>query len=264
MDVNNTESQEAIVHYKVAWLNALCAIAREAGDAILAYYDDDIVVEQKADDSPVTKADLAAHHVIVNALQLLTPDLPIISEESEAHINVADGQPFWLVDPLDGTKSFIRKEGEFTVNIALIEDGQPVLGVVYLPVGEVLYAGHVGQSAFREDASGRRPISVRDQPEEGLDVIVSRAHLSPKTDAFLKEYTVRQRVKSSSSLKFCAVAEGEADMYPRLGTTMEWDTAAGHAVLSAAGGSVETPEGQPYRYNKPGFKNGHFVAWGKK
>lgn len=245
-------------------LQHITAIARDAGKCIMEVYRSDITVERKADDSPVTQADLAAHHCIVDTLSKLTPDLPIISEESERHVNVAEGQSFWLVDPLDGTKSFIRKEGEFTVNIALIEQQRPVLGVVYLPVQEVMYAGQVGEGAVREDASGSQAIAARIPGEDGLDVIVSRAHLSPRTDAFLKDYTVRSRIKSSSSLKFCVLAEGKADMYPRLGTTMEWDTAAGHAVLGAAGGRVETPDKAPFLYNKPGFENGYFVAWGRR
>lgn len=246
------------------FMNDLCCIAQEAGKAILRYYQEDIKIERKADNSPVTAADLAAHDIIVAALGALTPDIPIISEESEEFILPPGSTRFWLVDPLDGTKSFIRREGEFTVNIALIEHGKPVAGIIDIPVARETYYGVVGKGAWRlHDGGAAEKISTREPDGSGYAAVVSMSHLDPKTSAFLAPLSVTERVSASSSLKFCRVAEGIADIYPRFGPTMEWDTAAGHAIVEAAGGRVETPDGEPFRYHKPDFRNGPFIVWGR-
>lgn len=248
--------------------SALAKIARQAGAIIMEYYEADMNVGQKADNSPVTEADIAANDFIVEALQRIAPDIPVIAEEggTDDHERPLDAQRFFLVDPLDGTKSFIRHGGEFTVNIALIEHENPVMGVVYVPAMGVLYTGCLKEKEAKKQEAGGVFIRIqtRKPPKDGMDVVFSRSHNTPETEAFLKHITVRHAVAASSSLKFCVVAEGKADIYPRFGTTMEWDTAAGHAVLLAAGGTVKTPEGKPFLYHKPGFVNGHFVAWGKR
>jgi 3'(2'), 5'-bisphosphate nucleotidase len=241
-------------------LDDVIAIARAAGDAVIEVYGDDPGARQKEDGSPVTEADLRSQEII---LQRLETDLPVVSEEHAA----AHGEPpsgsFWLVDPLDGTKEFLSRNGEFTINIALIEDGAPVLGVVLAPAVGRLFAAGPDYGALVDDAAGRRPISVRAVPPEGATIVSSRSH--GDADA-LERFSASRRVAASvtagSSLKFCLVAAGEADVYPRFGRTMEWDTAAGDAVLRTAGGIVTDLEGRPLRYGKPGFENPHFVAWG--
>ena len=245
-------------------LEGLTPIARAAGAAILEVYATDFAVEAKGDDSPVTDADRRAEAVILPALERLTPGIPIISEEAvDGGVVPAVDDRFWLVDPLDGTKEFIKRNGEFTVNIALIERGEPVLGVVFTPALNRLYAGARDVGAFLEDKSGHRPIACRAVPAEGLTVVASRSH--GDTDAlerFLAGRKVADQTNAGSSLKFCLVAAGAADLYPRFGRTMEWDTAAGHAVLAAAGGRVTELSGVELRYGKPGFENPHFVAQG--
>lgn len=251
---------------------SLCPIvadaARAAGEAIMAVYSRDFDARQKEDSSPVTDADEAAEAVILAALRACDPATPVVAEESVARDGVpasaltAEGSRFWLVDPLDGTREFISRNGEFTVNIALVEDGAPVLGVVYLPAQDLLYAGIPGLGAERTAAGRREAIRVRQADPKGLDVLASRSHRDAETEAFLQRLHVRQLVAAGSSLKFCRVAEGAADLYPRFGPTMEWDTAAGHAVLAAAGGSVTLLDGAPFRYGKPGFRNGGFLAYG--
>jgi 3'(2'), 5'-bisphosphate nucleotidase len=217
----------------------------------------------KEDRSPVTAADGAGEEVILAALAKLTPDIPIVAEESVAAgriPEVGDG-PFWLVDPLDGTKEFISKNGEFTVNIALIQGQEPVLGVVLAPALGKVWWGARGLGATARDgtSSAPRPITVRTKPAS-LVAVASRSHADPETEAFLDAAGVAERISAGSSLKFCLVAEGKADLYPRFGRTMEWDTAAGHAVLSAAGGRVTTRDGAPFVYRKPGFENPDFIA----
>ncbi len=244
------------------WLEALAQIARDAGQVIMAIYQTDFSSRGKADASPVTEADEKAEEMITAALRALTPDIPIVAEEavSAGHIPQV-GDRFWLVDPLDGTKEFINRNGEFTVNIALIEHGKPTLGVVLAPALGRLFAGQVGQGAYVEDAQGRRPIHCRAVPAEGLTVVASRSHGDAAAlDQFLAGRKVAALANAGSSLKLCLVAAGEADLYPRLGRTMEWDIAAGHAVLAAAGGKVETLAGAELGYGKPGFDNPHFVA----
>jgi len=244
-------------------LEPIIRIAQRAGEAIMDVYRTDFGVRGKADASPVTEADVRAETLIVDALRTLTPQIPIIAEESVSAGHVpAIGARFWLVDPLDGTKEFISRNGEFTVNIALVEEGIPTLGVVLAPALGRLYAGF-GSDAFTEDASGRRPIHCRAVPADGLTVVASRSHGDAAAlDAFLHGRKVASLANAGSSLKLCLVAAGEADLYPRLGRTMEWDIAAGHAVLLAAGGSVADLQHAPLRYGKPGFDNPHFVASG--
>jgi len=249
-------------------LESITAIAREAGAAIMQVYATDFAVRGKGDASPVTEADERAEALILEALAALAPDIAVVAEESVAAGRVpADAGPrgrFWLVDPLDGTKEFISRNGEFTVNIALIEDGAPVLGVVLAPALGRLFGGCRGSGAFVEDAAGRRAIRCRSVPEAGLTVVASRSHGDAAAlDAFLAGRKVASVTNAGSSLKLCLLAAGEADLYPRLGRTMEWDIAAGHAVLAAAGGSVRRVDsGAALSYGKPGFDNPHFVAAG--
>jgi 3'(2'), 5'-bisphosphate nucleotidase len=252
-------------------IEALLAAAVAAGRAALDIYRTDFTVTQKADQSPVTAADHAAEKIILEHLARIAPAVPVVAEESVAAGSVPQVRDeFFLVDPLDGTKEFIHRRGEFTVNIALIRQRRPTLGVVYAPVGGMLYAGNVGTArAFRcshaADAATpgpREPLHVRPVPAAGITAVISRSHSTPETEAYLSHYTVSQRVSVGSSLKFCLVAAGEADLYPRLGPTMEWDTAAGHAVLAAAGGTVLAPGGEPLAYGKPDFRNSFFIASG--
>lgn len=240
------------------------ALARAAGALILAVYGTDFAVQDKADASPLTLADERAEALIVPALQRLQPAWPVVAEEEAARGQApAAADCFWLVDPLDGTREFVARNGEFTVNIALVRQGQPVLGVVYLPVPDRLYVGVVGRGAWLEEAGRRRAITARVQPEAGAVVACSRSHGDiAALQAWLQGRPVAAWVPVGSSLKFGLIAAGEADLYPRLGRTMEWDTAAGHAVLAAAGGSVCDLAGRALRYGKPGFENPHFVARG--
>ncbi|HEV8444507.1 MAG TPA: 3'(2'),5'-bisphosphate nucleotidase CysQ [Steroidobacteraceae bacterium] len=253
-------------------LQSLIYSAQRAGGAIMAVYATDFAVSDKADSSPVTVADQAAEKIILADLAAIAPGVPVVAEESVAagHVPVI-AERFFLVDPLDGTREFISRRDEFTVNIALVEAGQPVLGVVYAPARRELYWGDVraGKAGHIDaDPDGTMPsmgsaIQARRAPAQGLTAVASRSHRTPETDAFLANYSVAEFLSIGSSLKFCLVAAGRADLYPRIGTTMEWDTAAGHAVLAAAGGSVTGLEGEPFSYGKPGFRNGNFVARGR-
>lgn len=247
-------------------LDELVPIAREAGGAILEVYATDFGVRSKGDASPVTEADERAEAIILERLARLTPDIPIVSEEAASRGSIpATGRSFWLVDPLDGTKEFINRNGEFTVNIALIEAGAPVLGVVLAPALDCLYGGAQGEGAFMWDSRARGAIACARGREGGLIVVSSRSHGDAEAlERFLAGRPVASSVSAGSSLKFCLVAKGEADVYPRLGRTMEWDTAAGHAVLSAAGGRVTEMDGRDLLYGKPDFANPHFIAWGAK
>jgi 3'(2'), 5'-bisphosphate nucleotidase len=245
---------------------ALVALARRAGAAILPHYEPAVAADTKADGSPVTAADHAAEAVIVEELRGLTPDIPVIAEEEVAR----GGTPpvpagrFWLVDPLDGTKEFLAHNGEFTVNIALVEAGRPVLGVVYAPaLGVTYWTDGAGGAIMEEPGAAPRAIAVRAVPADGVVVAASRSHRNKaELERFLAGLTVARQVIAGSSIKFCLIARGEADLYPRFGTTMEWDTAAGHAVLAAAGGRVETIDGDELAYGKPDFRNPHFIARG--
>ena len=252
-------------------LEAMVAAAVEAGRAAHEIYLAGFEVQRKADHSPVTQADHAAEAIILERLRQAAPHVPIVAEEEVAAGRLPDfGSEFFLVDPLDGTKEFIQRIGDFTVNIALIRNGVPVLGVVYAPVTSGLFIGNVTegwaqrshQATDSQAVASRAPIRVRAAPAKGLTVVVSRSHATPETETYLAQYSVAERVSVGSSLKFCLVAAGEADLYPRLGPTMEWDTAAGQAVLAAAGGTVLAPGGAPLEYGKPGLRNTHFIAGG--
>ena len=251
----------------------LCALALKAGAAAMEIYGRDFSAETKADVSPVTEADRLGEEIILAGLKKFAPEIPVLAEESAAAGDIPDplGDRFFLVDPLDGTKEFITKTGEFTVNIALIENGRPSFGVVYAPAANRLYFGGPGgawKAAVENNAMAQRePIRVRKAPAEGLVAVASRSHRSPETDAYLETMKVADFTAAGSSLKFCLLAEAKADIYPRFGRTMEWDTGAGQAVLEAAGGSVLAhPEGEPLRYGKKarGFDNPHFIAWGAR
>jgi len=246
-------------------LAPLARIAREAGREILCVYATEFDVRHKADRSLVTDADLRAERSIVAGLRLLTPEIPIVSEEAatEAGSPVV-GARFWLVDPLDGTREFVRRNGEFTVNIALIEERRAIVGLIFAPALDKLYAGAAGFGAYVETAAQRRPIACRQPSPVGLAVVTSRSHQDPTAwRALLGTRAVASRSTAGSSLKFGLVAAGEADVYPRTGRTWEWDTAAGHAIVSAAGGRVSDAEGAELRYGKPGFVNPAFVAYGR-
>lgn len=254
-------------------LAAIRLIAERAGKVILAYYaeGDKVEIRAKDDASPVTEADEAAEEKILAMLRQLTPDIPIVSEEASSAGVTPDvsGGRFWLVDPLDGTKEFISRNGEFTVNIALIENGIPIAGVVHAPALAMTWAGASGSdgpsvATFSETDKPTMDIRARGIPDEGAVVVASRRHGdADELDSFLADFKVKEMRSAGSSVKFCLVATAKADLYPRFGRTMEWDTAAGHAVLLAAGGQVTTKEGEPLRYGKPGFENPHFIARGK-
>lgn len=250
-------------------LDRMIALALDAGALVMRVYAEDFAVSSKADASPVTEADARAEALILAGLAEIAPGVPVLAEESAAEGRVpALGTRYFLVDPLDGTREFVTRTGEFTVNIALIEDGCPTLGVVYAPALGRLYAGGRGVGAFRADNAGlgpRQKISVRSAPPGGLIAVASRSHATTETSAFLSTLTIADFAAAGSSLKFCLVAEGAADVYPRMGRTMEWDTGAGQAVLEAAGGAVLVhPSGERLAYGKRarGFDNPHFVAWG--
>ena len=240
-------------------------LAKKAGVAIMEIYNTDFEVEQKSDDSPVTEADHIAEKIITEGIrESITAQYPIVGEEAFAagHAPDVSSSPFWLVDALDGTKSFITKSDEFTVNIALIENGKPVLGVVHAPALGNTYWG-CSSGAFGEiSGEPAKPISCRQPAEDGLVVVASKNHRTPELEAFISELNVKNSTGAGSSLKFCLVASGDADIYPRLGRTMEWDTAAGHAVVTAAGGTVTKVDGSPFVYGKPGFENPDFIVRG--
>jgi 3'(2'), 5'-bisphosphate nucleotidase len=245
-------------------MEPLTRVAHEAGAAILRIYASDFDVRHKADRTPVTDADVQAERIIVGALTALTPDIPIVSEEAASEsATPAIGRRFWLVDPLDGTREFVRRNGEFTINIALVQERRPVLGLIYAPALGRLYAGFVEGGAFAQSAGRRRPIACRRPSAQGLEIVASRSHQEPGSwQALLGNRTVASHSAAGSSLKFGLIASGEADAYPRTGRTWEWDTAAGHAIVSAAGGRVTDAEGVELSYGKPNFVNPAFVAFG--
>jgi len=242
-------------------LDEIAEAAREAGEAILDIVRRGFEVEAKRDASPVTAADRAAELVILAALARAAPGIPVIAEEEVAAGRIpAHGAIYFLVDPLDGTKEFVRGGDDYTVNIGLIEDGSPKLGVVFAPATRRLYGGCVGGGAWLDEGQGRREIRTRPRGEQ-LTAVASKSHLNQATVDYLQEAVgTCGYVSVGSSLKFCIVAEGCADIYPRASPTSEWDTAAGHAVLLAAGGLVDDPDGAPLAYGKRAFLNRAFVA----
>lgn len=241
-------------------INKLAEIAKQAGKIILTYYRTDLVTRRKADDSPVTLADQAANDYIVAELAKYFPDIPVVSEEGAKDRKGASR--FFLVDPLDGTSGFVRGRGEFTVNIGLVEDFKAHIGVIYIPVTGEMYSGD-GSRAYRNGEE----IRCRAMPHDGVVLVGSKNHMDAETLSFIEEQKKKFNnltfIGAASSLKFCRIAEGKADIYPRYGRTMEWDTAAGQAILQSAGGSVVTPDGAPFMYGKNEiFENGAFVARG--
>ena len=244
-------------------LDAIAVAAREAGEAIVEIVRRGFEVESKLDLSPVTEADRAAELIILASLARAASGVPVIAEEEVAAGRIpAHGDTYFLVDPLDGTKEFVRGGEDYTVNIGLIVDGVPRLGVVFAPASGVLHGGATGHGAWVEDGVGRRPIATR-QPASPLVAVASKSHFNQATADYLDQAASGcGHVAVGSSLKFCIVAEGRADLYPRLSPTSEWDTAAGHAVLLAAGGRVDGPDGAPLRYGKRAFINRGFVATG--
>lgn len=255
------------------YLDTAIGIAKSAGEAIMKVYETDFDVENKSDNSPLTQADLAAHHLIVTALAQLTPEIPILSEESETiDASIRNAWPlYWLIDPLDGTREFVKRNGEFTVNIALIDKHCPVLGVVLAPATGLLYFASAGHGAFKQVKNyAASPIHTRAFNIEKLIVAGSRSHSDHKLQQFVQNIhvatgTVPELIHMGSSLKICLVAQGSADVYPRLGPTSEWDTAAAHCVLKEAGGDILDEAGQELRYNtKQSLLNPNFFATVKK
>ena len=244
----------------------IIALARDAATRILAIYDSDFAVEHKDDKSPLTAADLAAHHCIVDGLERLTPDIPVLSEESAEDVPAIvrrEWRRMWLVDPLDGTREFVKRNGEFTVNIALIDDGVPILAVVQAPVTGALWHATRGCGAFRRDGDVDTALQTRKPAIAPLRIAASRSHRDPRTEAMMQRIGDTEAIPLGSSLKFCRLAEGGMDVYPRFGPTSEWDTAAGQCVLEAAGGVVIDPQGRPLRYNqRDTILNGDFLALG--
>ncbi|HXG28796.1 MAG TPA: 3'(2'),5'-bisphosphate nucleotidase CysQ [Nevskiales bacterium] len=247
-------------------LPAVAALARRAGDAILQVYRQDFAVDHKGDDSPLTAADLASHRCIMDGLAGLTPELPRLSEEG-ADIPFAERsrwRRYWLIDPLDGTREFVKRNGEFTVNIALVEDGRPVLGVVHAPVLGTTYLAADGAGAFKQDGDAPAAPIRCSRTASPARIVASRSHVTPELEALLKRLPPHEALNIGSSLKLCLVAEGKADFYPRLGLTSEWDTAAGQAVVEQAGGRVCTTDGAPLRYNqKDSLLNPDFLVIGE-
>jgi len=253
-------------------LKTLVRIARAAGIVVMRHYEAGCDTRIKNDRSPVTDADEEAEKLILAELAAAYPGVPVVAEEEAAAGRIVQaGAHFFLVDPVDGTKEFVKKGGEFTVNIGEIRNGAPVSGVVLAPAIGRLFVGAVGEGAFElsdwsigeGEQMKVRTIAARTPAADGLVAVSSRSHPDAKTDALLKTLPIKGNTNAGSSLKFCLVAAGEADIYPRAGHTMEWDTAAGHAVLAAAGGRMTTWDGAPFVYGKPGFHNGPFIARGR-
>jgi len=253
------------VNVTVELLDQIGDLAKRAGVEIMKVYNSDFAVEEKADQTPVTQADHIAESLITEHItSQITDAFPVIGEEAFAagQTPSIEGTPFWLVDALDGTKEFVKKTKEFTVNIALVENAKPVLGVVHAPAINATYWGSAF-GCFAQTGGGEpRRTAARTPAADGLVAMVSVSHKTAETDAYLATFTIKKEISAGSSLKFCRLATGHADIYPRFGRTMEWDTAAGHAVLAAAGGQVNDLDGNPLRYGKPGFENPHFVATG--
>ena len=252
------------------YCDKLRTTAIEAGEKIMDVRNGNIKVSYKDDSSPVTLADQAAEDIILRDLNELTPEIPIVAEESASNGDIPDvADIFWLVDPLDGTKEFISGGTDFTVNIALIEDGKPTFGIIYTPaLGDIYIARNPSTATLQKVVNGvcvgaETSIHVRKADTDNLTALASKSHLDDDTKAFLEDLGIKDKTSAGSSLKFCVVAVGDADIYPRFGPTMEWDIAAGHAILSAAGGSLTNPDGSPFQYSKPNFRNGAFIAKGE-
>lgn len=248
-------------------INIINDIAQKAGREILTIYNSDSFdVEIKEDRSPLTKADKISHEIIESELKKLFPEIPILSEEGK---NISfevrkNWEYFWLVDPLDGTKEFIKKNGEFTVNIALIRNNLPITGVIFAPVLDTLYYGNLEIGAFKKEESGTvKKIQVDNNPKDGIISVQSRSHSSEEDEKFLSKFKIKNKISIGSSLKFCMVAEGKAQIYYRSGPTWEWDTAAGHAIVSASGGKV-TGVGTQMYYNKESLLNSGFLVTSEK
>lgn len=240
-------------------------IAHDAGSAIMSVYQamarsEGVQTSHKSDGSPLTEADLQAHQIIATGLRVLTPETPLVSEEDASSLlhRTAAGE-FWLIDPLDGTKEFLAQNDEFTVNIALIRDGKPVFGVVFAPALDLTFWGAQGQDAWRESAGHAEKISVSTLPAV-LRIVASKSHMNEETVTFIEALGQHELIQAGSSLKFCRIAEGSADVYPRLGPTCEWDTAAAQAILEAAGGYVYTLDDAPLQYGKVAVLNPYFIA----
>jgi 3'(2'), 5'-bisphosphate nucleotidase len=248
-------------------VQSICEIARLAGEKIMEIYQNSNfsqVVDFKADHSPLTLADREAHLVIEAGLKKLYSEIPVLSEEGKhTPYEVRRQWPqYWLVDPLDGTKEFIKRNGEFTVNIALIEHNQPVVGIIYAPVPKILYYATQSEGAFKQE-DGREAVSLQtNKKSQDLIAVRSRSHADSAEEAVFSQYAVSGQVAIGSSLKFCLIAEGKADFYYRHGPTMEWDTAAGQAILEIAGGTVKTLSGEPLPYNKSSLLNESFICLG--
>lgn len=248
---------------------AFAGLASAAGRVVMDVYATDFAVRRKGDWSPVSDADERAEALLVPAVEQLLPGVPVVAEEavSAGHLPEVDGD-FVLIDPLDGTREFVQRRGDFTVNVALVRDGTPVVGVVYAPAKDRMFVGGrtaaAGEVAPGAPVGDLTPIRTRAYPTTGLVAVASRSHLDVETREFLDDVRPVDTRTAGSSLKFCLVAAAEADVYPRFGPTMEWDTAAGQAVLTAAGGTVVHPDGTPFRYAKPGLRNGPFIAWGRQ
>ncbi len=241
----------------------LAEITLKAGEAILEVYNTEFEVERKEDHSPLTLADKRSHRIIADALRARYPDIPVLSEEGkEVSFELRNKwEKFWLVDPLDGTKEFVKRNGEFTINIALIEKDTPVLGIIYIPVQNRLFIADVGEGCWEFKSNDRIPLHVASPPEKGpVRVVRSRSHPTPGLESFLSLIPSHEIVNRGSALKFCAVASGEADFYPRFGPTWEWDTAAGQAIVTAAGGIMIGLSGNPFVYNKRDLLNGPFLV----
>lgn len=245
-------------------VDAIVTLSKRAGETIMEIYRTDFAVKTKSDNSPVTHADEQAEALILSELNQLTPGIPQIAEEDYAAGNRQDvsGGVYWLIDALDGTKEFLKKTDEFTVNIALVEHGDPVFGVVHAPAKGDTYWGGPGGAFMQSGEDAPQAISTAVPADDGLRVLTSRSHYSGEAE-FLADVKVKEELHSGSSIKFCLVASGVADLYPRLGPTNEWDIGAGDAVLRAAGGIVVTMDGEPMRYQKENFKNPYFIARGQ-
>lgn len=246
-----------------SWLPELETLIRTAGDAVLDVYHSEFAVTTKDDRTPLTVADQRSHAILVEGLCRITPDIPVLSEEGAAiaYEERKAWDHFWLVDPLDGTKEFIRRNGEFTINVALIENGRPVLGLVLVPDLNRLFIGDVFDGCVEKRAHGVRRLRMEEpDPTQPMVLVATRSHPTPEMETFFRHLPAHERLPRGSALKFCAVAAGEAHCYPRFGPTWEWDTGAGHAVVEAAGGVVVDPNGEPLRYNKPDLINGYFLA----